>query len=131
MFGLGFWEIFVILLVAIIALGPEKLPSAMVDVAKFLKKIKSGFEDAKSTLDNELKLTEMKAEADKYKSQYEDLKSSMSIDNIDNIIDNAPKTQTEKATTTATVDDGVIREKVSFKKPEQTVMELSEGTKNV
>lgn len=89
MFGLGFWEIFVIMLVAIIALGPEKLPSAMVDVAKFFKKARSMFEDAKTTIDNELKLTDMKAEAEKYKTQYENLKSSINNETIDNFIDNA------------------------------------------
>merc|ERR1711879_951973 len=62
MFGMGFMEILLIAVIAIIALGPEKLPSAMVDIAKFLKKFKSGVEDAKSTLDNELNISEMKEE---------------------------------------------------------------------
>jgi len=69
MFGLGFMEIFVILVIAVIALGPEKLPGVAVDVAKFLKKLKGGIEDAKSTLDNELKISSLKAEVDNFKSQ--------------------------------------------------------------
>ena len=68
-----------IAVVAIVALGPEKLPTAMVEIAKFLKKFKSGVEDAKSTLDNELNISEMKAEAAKYKSQIEDAKSTLSL----------------------------------------------------
>lgn len=83
MFGMGFMEILLIAVVAIIALGPEKLPTAMVEIAKFLKKFKSGVEDAKSTLDNELNITEMKEEANKYKAQIENVKSSVSMDNID------------------------------------------------
>ncbi len=79
MFGMGFMEIFLIAIVAIIALGPEKLPTAMVEIAKFLKKFKSGVEDAKSTLDNELNISEMKAEAAKYKAQIEDAKSTLNI----------------------------------------------------
>ena len=79
MFGMGFMEIFLIAIVAIIALGPEKLPTAMVEIAKFLKKFKSGVEDAKSTLDNELNITEMKAEAAKYKAQIEDAKSTLNL----------------------------------------------------
>ena len=39
MFGMGFMEIFLVGIVAVIALGPEKLPSAMVDIAKFFKKL--------------------------------------------------------------------------------------------
>ena len=55
MFGMGFMEILLIAIVAVIALGPEKLPNAMVEIAKFIKKFKSGLEDAKSTLDNEIR----------------------------------------------------------------------------
>ena len=75
MFGMGFMEIFLVLVVAIIALGPEKLPSAMVDIAKFFRKFKSGIEDAKSTLDNELNISEMKKEAEKFKASVAEVKS--------------------------------------------------------
>lgn len=77
MFGMGFMEIFLIAVIAIIALGPDKLPDAMVQVARFFKKFKSGIEDAKSTLDNELNISDMKAEANKFKAQIEDAKSTV------------------------------------------------------
>ena len=80
MFGMGFMEILLIAIVAIIALGPDKLPTAMVQIAKFINKFKTGLADAKSTLDNELNISEMKAEANKFKSQIEETKSSLSID---------------------------------------------------
>ena len=84
MFGMGFMEIFLIAIVAIIALGPEKLPTAMVEIAKFIKKFKSGVEDAKSTLDNELNISEMKEEAAKYKAQIENAKSTLNVkENMD------------------------------------------------
>lgn len=79
MFGMGFMEILLIAVVAIIALGPEKLPTAMVDIAKFIKKFKSGLDDAKSTLDNELNIAEMKEEAAKYKAQIEDAKRTLNV----------------------------------------------------
>lgn len=80
MFGMGFTEILLIAIVAIIALGPEKLPTAMVQIAKFINKFKIGLADAKSTLDNELNISEMKAEATKFKSQIEETKASLSVD---------------------------------------------------
>ena len=80
MFGMGFTEILLIALVAVIALGPEKLPTAMVQIAKFINKFKTGIADAKATLDNELSITEMKAEASKFKSQIEETKASLTID---------------------------------------------------
>lgn len=77
MFGMGFMEILLIAIIAVIALGPEKLPNAMVQIAKFIRKIKSGLDDAKTTIDTELNISEMKQEANKYKAQLDDLKSSV------------------------------------------------------
>lgn len=106
MFGMGFMEIFLIAIVAIIALGPDKLPTAMVEVAKFLKKFKSGVDDAKSTLDNELNITELKEEANKFKAQLSDTKMSMTssskvnlgLDDImnDDLKNDKPKIKKEK-----------------------------------
>ena len=74
MFGMGIMEIFLIAIVAIIALGPEKLPTAMVQIAKFLNKLKTGISDAKTTLDNELNISEMKEEANKFKVNLDEKK---------------------------------------------------------
>ncbi|MEA2050550.1 MAG: Sec-independent protein translocase protein TatB [Campylobacterota bacterium] len=104
MFGMGFMEIFLVAIVAIIALGPEKLPSAMVDIAKFFKKFKSGIENAKSTLDNELNISQMKEEADKFKASVSDVKSIASVDldeitslDVDNKEDTTPQKEIKKA----------------------------------
>jgi len=80
MFGMGFMEIFLVAVVAIIALGPDKLPSAMVDIAKMFKKFKGSLDDAKSSLDEELKISQMKEEANKFKSQFDDTKKSLKIE---------------------------------------------------
>ena len=80
MFGMGFTEILLIAMVAIIALGPEKLPTTMVQIAKFINKIKTGLADAKTTLDNELNISELKAEATKFKTQIEETKTSLAVD---------------------------------------------------
>ena len=81
MFGMGITEILLIAIVAVIALGPEKLPDAMVKIAKMFNSIKKGISDAKTTLDNELNIAELKEEANKFKAQIEDTKSSLSIEN--------------------------------------------------
>ena len=47
MFGMSFSEILVIAIIAVLVLGPDKLPSAMVQIAKFLKMFKKGINDAK------------------------------------------------------------------------------------
>jgi len=97
MFGMGFMEIFLILMVAIIALGPEKLPGAAVDVARFFKKMKSGLDEAKSTLDSELNISEMKKEAESFKANMGNVKSlvDVDLDDLSNIMDDEPVNKKE------------------------------------
>lgn len=124
MFGMGFMEILLIAIIAIIALGPEKLPSAMVDIAKFLKKFKAGVEDAKSTLDNELNISEMKEEAAKYKAQIEDAKATLNMkENLDldlNKIINEDETNKPSEN----------KEKVSLKEPKKKKKKKKEEENN-
>ena len=68
MFGMGFFEILVIVAVAIIFLGPEKLPKALVDAAKFFKAVKKTMDEAKESLDKEVNLSKIKEEALAYKN---------------------------------------------------------------
>jgi len=101
MFGMGFMEIFLILVIAIMALGPEKLPSAAVDMVKFFRKLKSGLNDAKTTIDNELNIAELKDEAEKFKASVNEIKGMASID-LDDISslddDDKPKPKTQEIT---------------------------------
>jgi sec-independent protein translocase protein TatB len=80
MFGLGMTEILLIAIIAIIVLGPDKLPEAMIKIARMFNSVKKGISDAKTTLDNELNISELKAEANKFKAQIEDTKSSLMAD---------------------------------------------------
>ncbi|AZL54006.1 Sec-independent protein translocase protein TatB [Aliarcobacter skirrowii] len=80
MFGLGMTEILLIAIIAIIVLGPDKLPEAMIKIARMFNSVKKGISDAKTTLDNELNISELKAEANKFKAQIEDTKSSLMVE---------------------------------------------------
>ena len=72
MFGVGVFEIVVILVVAVIFLGPDKLPQAIVDITKFLRAVKKTINDAKDTFDKEVQISELKKEALEYKKLFED-----------------------------------------------------------
>ncbi len=72
MFGMGLSEIFFIIVIAILFLGPDKLPDAMVQIAKFFRSIKRTVNDAKTSLEEELKISELKEEAFKYKKQLDE-----------------------------------------------------------
>ena len=81
MFGMGITEILLIAIVAVIALGPEKLPDAMVKIAKMFNSVRKGISDAKTTLDNELNIAELKEKLSKFIAQIVVTKSSFSIEN--------------------------------------------------
>jgi len=107
MFGMGFLEIFLILIVAVIALGPEKLPNAAVDIVKMFKKLKASVDDAKSTLDEELNKTGLKTEAEKFKDTMGiDRLASLNIDTImDDDWDDKPKKEKKKKKEKASNED--------------------------
>jgi len=84
MFGIGFTEILLISVIAILFLGPDKLPDAMVQIAKFIKSVKKTVNEAKSSLEEELKISDLKDEALKYKSQLDNATNELkSFKNID------------------------------------------------
>ncbi len=89
MFGMSFAEILIIAVIAVLFLGPEKLPSAMMEIAKFLKSLKSSVNDAKSSFEQEIKIQEIKEEALEYKKKLDSATSSMrktlSFDEIEEI----------------------------------------------
>ena len=72
MFGIGFTELLLISIIAILFLGPDKLPSALVEMAKFIKNVKRTIGEAKSSLEEEMKISDLKEEALNYKQQLND-----------------------------------------------------------
>lgn len=84
MFGIGFTELLLISIIAILFLGPDKLPSAMIEIAKFIKSIKKTVGEAKSSLEEEMKIADLKEEALSYKKQLDDATNELkSFKNID------------------------------------------------
>ncbi|MGN8428444.1 Sec-independent protein translocase protein TatB [Helicobacter pylori] len=77
MFGMGFFEILVVLIVAIIFLGPEKFPQAVVDVVKFFRAVKKTLNNAKDTLDKEINIEEIKKETLEYQKLFENKVESL------------------------------------------------------
>jgi len=77
MFGMGLGEIFIIVVIAILFLGPDKLPSTMVDIAKFFRSVKSTVNSARATIEEEMKFSEMKQEALNYKKELTDASAEL------------------------------------------------------
>jgi sec-independent protein translocase protein TatB len=61
MFGLGFGEILIILVLALVLLGPQKLPEVAKQLGKGLRDFKKASDDLKSQFEQELYADERKA----------------------------------------------------------------------
>ncbi len=112
MFGMGFTEILIIAVIAILFLGPDKLPSAMIEIAKFFRNTKRTIGEVKDTLEQEMNVSEIKEEALAYKKELLDAK------------ENIERTTDIKANLTNLTDDFldedalVVEEKLAKVKPE-------------
>ena len=84
---MSFTEILLILVIAVIFVGPDKLPKVAVDIAKIFRRFKGAVNDAKSAIDDELNVTELKQEAQKYKAQIEQTttKARVGLDEMANL----------------------------------------------
>ena len=109
-------------MVGIIALGPEKLPSAVVDIAKFFKKFKSGIDDAKSTLDAELNISEMKAQAEEFKASVGEVTDIAKLDlksvNSDRIMEDIAEDKSKQKPKAKKPKEKAKKEKVSLNSKE-------------
>ncbi len=104
MFGMGFTEILLISVIAILFLGPDKLPGAMVDIAKFFRSAKNAIGSVKDTFEEEIHVADIKKEALAYKeqltkatdikghvgSQFDSLAAAIEDDDIDVVVDTKP-----------------------------------------
>lgn len=147
MFGIGFTELLLIAVVAILFLGPDKLPSALVEMAKFIKGVKKTIGDAKDSLEEEMKIADLKEEALNYKKKLNDatdeLKGfkNLALEDLDETIyeesgsadfplEQKKKDSSEKESTTTTPVE-TKNETVTFKKnPKKKSKKKKDETEN-
>ncbi len=92
MLGLGFWEIIIIGIVALVVIGPERLPDFAKSVAKFLNEMKRTASDLKTTFDDEKDI--FKENIDQIQKLKTDFKSMASLEEpIDKKIDQLHKSE--------------------------------------
>ena len=87
MFGMSLGEILVIAIIAILFIGPEKLPEAMVKIAKFFRSFKKSVHEVKESIEQEIHLKELKDEAISYKEQLENSVNEIKRDHDVNVMD--------------------------------------------
>ena len=67
MFGLGFAEVAIIAVIALIFIGPKQLPEVMKGVGKFVREITKAKEDFKNTVDSDDSLNSIRNSVDSVK----------------------------------------------------------------
>jgi sec-independent protein translocase protein TatB len=92
-FGIGFFEFIIISIVIIIFLGPDKLPEALMKVIKIFKNVSKTIHEAKSAIEEEINLEELKEDSKKYRALLEkntdEIKNSFSFEELENLKSNA------------------------------------------
>jgi len=84
MFGMGITEILFVAVIAIIFLGPDHLPKAMIEIAKFIKSVKKVVTETKETIEKEVNIYDLKNEALEYKNMVENgVQEFTKIGNLD------------------------------------------------
>ena len=95
MFGMGFAEMLIIGIIAILFLGPDKLPETMVQIAKFFKNVKSTISTAKESIEEELHVSEIKEQAQGYRQELQQAHQEMArlsaLDTLNEEIDEVKK----------------------------------------
>lgn len=109
MFGMGFTEILIIAIIAILFLGPDKLPSAMVEVAKFFRSIKKTIGTVKDSLEEELNVADIKEEALAYKKEL--LSASNELKRVTDV--------TQIGTSLSGLSDDILKDDAPKEKPQK------------
>lgn len=59
MFDIGFWELVIIALVALLIVGPERLPELAQNAGRIIRKVRSFIQSTKREVEKELKLDQL------------------------------------------------------------------------
>ena len=77
MFDVGFWEILLILILALVVIGPERLPGAARTAGLWVGKARRYIEGVKSDVENEFDVSEFKRIVHNQEIQLNELQSQL------------------------------------------------------
>lgn len=70
MFDVGFSELVLIAVVALVVFGPERLPKLVRETSYWIRKIRGSVQSARTELDREFQLMELRASMDEKRQQF-------------------------------------------------------------
>jgi sec-independent protein translocase protein TatB len=99
MFDVGFWEILLILILALVVIGPERLPGAARKAGYFVGKARRYIEGVRSEVESELDVSEFKRMLHNQEVQINELQEQIKS-GVNDV-----KSDVSDATTTTAIDD--------------------------
>ncbi len=105
---MSFWELALIAIIALIVLGPERLPKAARTIGLWVGKAKQGFDSIKNEIDRELKVKELQEQLLAQKEQIENNSGLNSIKEELNHSVNSIHNQTESLKNSVTDEQSSI-----------------------
>lgn len=74
MFDIGFWELFIVAIIALLVLGPERLPGAIRSTSRTIRSIRNMATGFQNEIEQQLRIQELHENLKKAESQqFEDL----------------------------------------------------------
>ena len=133
MFDVGFWEIAIICLIALMILGPERLPRAARSVGLWVGKARRTLAEVKRDIDRELDASDLKdvksikAELTDTKTMFKDAAKSINV--VEEVKDDLKETEAILRETTSTLNEDATKDYETVAvKPEFTKPESKEST---
>ena len=80
MFDFGFWELALILVISLVVLGPERLPTFASQLGSLIKKIKDFANSLKTSIENEARMKDLEKIIEKQKSELSEFEDKIDID---------------------------------------------------
>ena len=77
MFDIGFWELSIIAIIALLVIGPERLPAVARTAGSWYGKIQRLITSVKADIEQELRASELRQIMDEQKAELEHLKQSL------------------------------------------------------
>lgn len=75
MFDFGFWELAIVLAVALLVVGPDKLPMLAAKIGRWVGKAKRMVQNVRSDIESEIKAAELKDMLQKQQNEISELRS--------------------------------------------------------
>lgn len=103
MFDFSFWELAIVLVVALLVVGPDKLPVLAAKIGRWVGKAKRMMMSVRSDIENELKAAELKEMLEKQQSEISQLRNilndtqSETEKEIQKALEDTPSTDAENA----------------------------------